>query len=436
MADDSPEVAALKAQKAEAEAQRDVAKAQLEALQAQQALADATAGKSAAQAKADAEAKTAIYTQQKAASDAQAAAAAADVAATKAQVGTVTGSSYTGEITVTPGAGNGEASLLAASAVQTAAHRIVKALAESGLPTDRRYILFAGLQRPAFGNWRAFEVQLNVVDSSFDRADQAKAAADQAAANQAAASVSPPKHGAGPVESVTAVGAAFDVLSKLGSYFQSNYAIGPATITGSDDDLLAVSVAGGLTDAWYPGRWAPPTGAATIWTLMQGIAAQRDSSNPDLATVKANADHWTSASEKETDAKKKEAMKNVAALYTRAAVLYVAAQKRFDDLLDSLTSVDKDGTPLATKIVDEKFIADELSAGSYALFVHLNAGVGGYYTKKNLWTFFGGMPFYVSGGAIASFVAVDGVTGNIKKAGQFAIHSGYLKMNKVEEKFK
>ncbi|UHD16366.1 xanthine dehydrogenase family protein molybdopterin-binding subunit [Thiocapsa bogorovii] len=125
----------------------------------------------------------------------------------------------------------------------------------------------------------------------------------------------------------------------------------------------------------------------------------------------------------------------ISGLYTKTGDAYSAAQKRFDDLLESLAKSDKDGVPAAELVMTQKAVSDALKSGSYALFLRLNLSAGGYYTKKNLWTFFGSLPFYVSGGAIASFVAVDGASGDVRAAGQFQVHSGYYPVDEVEARF-
>jgi hypothetical protein len=154
-----------------------------------------------------------------------------------------------------------------------------------------------------------------------------------------------------------------------------------------------------------------------------------------LRDVQQASERSSAAADQATDPAKKAALDEVAALYGRAAEAYTVAQKRFDDLLVSLAMVDKDGVPQVALIIDQKTLAEALAAGAYALFVRLNSSAGGYYTKKNLWTFFGDMPFFVSGGAIASYLAVDGASGSVKAAGQFQVHSGYHKLHKVEERF-
>jgi hypothetical protein len=109
MVENSPDLEALKAEKAKAEAQRDLAGKQIEQLQAELALlkADPTGGPKAA-----AETQTAISNAQKAQADAAAAAVTAQEAAGKAKFGSVAGTQL-GSTTADSGAGALEASLLA-----------------------------------------------------------------------------------------------------------------------------------------------------------------------------------------------------------------------------------------------------------------------------------------------------------------------------------
>jgi hypothetical protein len=473
---DSPEVTALKEQIAKANAEKDLAVAQLARLQAEKNLSTATAppdaaAQAAAQVAAEkaraeaqkalADAQKAVFDQQKAAADAQAAVVAAEQAALKARFGTVTGSqAHTGAVELGDGAGNGEASMLAAHAIQDAAKHIaakVKAASATGKASATgaatttgkasttsaststspaaaaTYVIYAGQQKPTFGRWNAFRVQMEIARDSFERAAFTKTQADEIAKPPATDT----SKGAG-MESVgtfiTGAGAVLDLGAKLGSYFQSDYKVMGATIAGSDDDLLAISVAGHLENSWYPARWVPQTATQPIATLLKPLAATRESTITDLQAVQQNLTRYKADSEKETDARKKQRLNDIVAAYTRAADAYAAAQKRFDDLLVSLAAV-TDGVPLAVHIADEKTISEKLESGASLVFLRLNAPAGGRYTKKNLWTFFGGMPFFVSGGTIASYLVVDPKSGNSLAAGQFTVHSGYHKLNEVAAKF-
>jgi hypothetical protein len=455
---DSPEVAALKLQTAKAAAEKEFAVAQLEKLQAEKNLAAAmgpvdsraqTAAQSAADKaqaesqKAIADAQKAVFDQQKAAADARTAAIAAEQTTLKARFGMVAGSTAaTGAVEIGEGAGNGEASMLAADAVRKAAEQIAEAVQRDC--GKRHCVIYAGQQKPTFGHWTAFRVQIEITTACFGRADEAKLQAETLAAPVPVAAARPPgtasvdalASGAGAVLDLGAklgVGGALDLVAKLGSYFQTDYKVMGATIAGSDDDLLAISVAGVLHDSWYPARWVPQS-AQAITDLLKPLAASRDRSNFYSQAVAARLQQFKAEVDKTVDVKEKNRLNSIAAAYTHAAEAYISAQRRFDDLLTSLANV-TDGVPLATYVADEKMVIDKLQADSLLLFVRLNAPAGGRYSKKNIWTFLGKMPFYVSGGAITSYIAIDPKSGGVQSAGQFTVHSGYYKVNEAAKQF-
>ena len=137
--------------------------------------------------------------------------------------------------------------------------------------------------------------------------------------------------------------------------------------------------------------------------------------------------------EQEEVAKEKAQLTSVVSAMAAAVAAHQAAQESFDNLVGQLATADDHGVTFASKVVSEKFIADALGGGDHALFVRVNSTLGAYYTKKNLWTFFGGMPYRVMGGVIVSYVSVNGANGEIAKAGYQAAHGGYKKISEVQE---
>jgi hypothetical protein len=103
----------------------------------------------------------------------------------------------------------------------------------------------------------------------------------------------------------------------------------------------------------------------------------------------------------------------------------------YDSLITSLTTKDANGVFKIDKVIEQREIQNSLAAGELVLFLKTNAAVGGYYTKKNLWTFLGGMPFYTMGGAVVSYSLIDGPTGAVKLAGVVTRHGGYQKLAKA-----
>lgn len=428
VAEDSPELTALKDQLAQAQAQRDIAQAKLAQAQAEQGMQSSVMD--AQKAKATADAQTSAANQQKAAADAQASAIAAQQAAEKAKWGSVTGSGLSGEVTVNTGAGNAEATLLAARAVKDAAVEIGKKVKKAN-EAGRDIVLFTGSQSPDLSHWRTFRNTLRIVSDGFDRASAAKAQAD------AAAKQVPPKAAGNEMvgAAITGIGAGLDALSKIGSFFQSNYTLAGATVSNIDDDLLVVSVAGEISNAFSPNRWTP-IGGEEIAALVQPLAATRQDAATTLKdVVQPQSQKYKGAAEKETNASEKIKLQAVASSYDRAVDSYTAALKAYDDMITSLVT-DKGGVALAVLVANEKWISDKMASGALGLIVRVHSAAGANYTKKNLWTFFGGMPFYVMGGTVCSYVLINGADGRVLSAGQFTLHSGYYKVNDVAAEFK
>ena len=81
----------------------------------------------------------------------------------------------------------------------------------------------------------------------------------------------------------------------------------------------------------------------------------------------------------------------------------------------------------------EKRLADALGGTDLVLFVKADASVGGYYVRKNILSVFGGEPFYVAAGVVASYVLVAGRQGDVLAAGVTPVHGGYVQASKAAE---
>lgn len=437
MSNGAPETETLRAEKLKAEAERDLAKKQLEQLQAELSLAKAGATD---RTKAAAEAQTAIFNAQKAQADAATAAANAEATAQKAKFGSIAGTDL-GTTTADAGAGSFEASLLAASAIDRAASVIKTALDNVGKSNQNgiangnpRYIIFTGLQRPNFSDNRLFEAQINCVVSAYRCAAEAHAKADLAAGKQAEGAVKLELE-TGVAGAVTAIGAAAEILRNLGSYFRADYRFSTATVSGVDADLLAVSLAGMLKDCWYPARWAPAADETKVYQRLNPWSDRRGDAPFRHAELLKREKEFADGASAAPDPAENARLSAVADLYRAATEFYSAADKGFDDFLASLAEVDTTGVLRATRIAEQRAIADALSQGALAVLLHVGGTSGTTYTKKSLWTFLGGAPFYVSGGAIVSYLVVDN-HGQVKAAGQQRGHSGFVKVHEVPDEMR
>lgn len=426
----NPPDATAKREAAAATAQTELLKAKTELLKAQKAHDEASKPPDAA-AEADAAEKARlgrlreISEARKALADSQ---KAADLASAQAAIGTVTGSGIEGTVTVKADAGKGEATLLAARAVRLAANRIAEKVADR--LNGKEVVLLQSGDYPQFGNYRQFQLQIELLKQQFKSAvDGANAVAGEAKARpMAALSAIPP---------ITAAGVALDAVAKLGSYFLSNYEIGGVGLT-PDNDQLVSALSGALTDRHakvvLPGRRIPmPLDAAD---LLGPLLAKRDEADHAIARLAQKAQSLRNdlAAASNDDAAKQRITADLTRCDQATAELKAALTK-VGEFIATLGVADSKGQILATKIAQEKIVVDKLAASVLALIVDVRAMAGGYYTKKNLWTFLGRMPFYVMGGAVVTYQLVD-QDGVVQASGLVPVHGGYKSAHAVEELMK
>jgi hypothetical protein len=419
--------------------------------------------KAAADAKkTEAEATKIIAEAEETRAKARAANTEADLAARKAIFGAVSASTFAGgEVTLNAGAGNAESTLLAAVATADAAQQIIAAVT-SKLPkaTPKPVIIVAGQQKLPLVHFYAFAAQREVVKLAFKSADALKACADALAKSAAEvlrgdiADLIPDLHSKMPDTAVARVtggdititkerggaavagtlaaamggpvavaaagaGAVVEFAAKIASYFQADYKVGAATVTGVDDDLLAAAVAGGLEHCRFPGRWMS-FNVTDVFKLLGELEKTRDTAMVHLADAKRLA------------AKAAKSHPEVAQAYTDAVNAYMKALSAFDTLVAGLATPDTDNIPAALKIAEANALNELVKDGrAYLLFIRVNGVLGANYSKKSIWNRPWRMPLYVMGGIVANYVLVDCADSEVVCAGETARHGGYLSVNNV-----
>jgi hypothetical protein len=433
MADAQKTVEELTQEKARLELERDVAKTQAEVLaaQAQVAVAQNPPSKSAAEAAADAKAKfdalTAQYSAEKAAAEARTAANAAQVGAT---IGTVPNSGLSGAVSVKTDAGKGEATLLSAVAVARAASFIARDVMAAAKDSKPRQIIIATGDRPRFQYWRMFVLRQGLIQKAAEvatRLDDTASKADNR--------LPTPQPGTGvhtEAAPLAVAGAALDALKNLGSFFQSDYEIGGISLS-PDDSLLSAAVARDLAaqvQTIDSTRYLPATGDKALQGGLEVLEQIVSPAAQKISSATQRAKDLRARAAKEPNLQ--ESLENVAAMYDRSAAAWKEVSDSYATLLKDLATPDANGVLLAFKVADDQFLSNALADGDTILFLKVNNAVGGYYTKKNLWTFLGGMPFYTMGGAVVSFTLIEGANGKVLAAGTYPVHSGYAKANAVQ----
>ncbi len=433
------------ARKAEAEANLAAFKAQKE-LEAAQAPPDPSK-KELDDQLAEAEAAKKIADAAKAAADARKAQAEAALAALKAEIGEVPSAGYTGEVTLKDKAGATEGFLLAAKAAETAAQRIAAALPGDG---NRELLLYAAGEVPNFQALIAFCAQRDLVKEALKDAKKTSGQADSEAPGPppfkiaAVPTLAAPSLTAG-APPLAATGLTLDAVNKLLGYFRTDYSVGGLEIK-FEDSLLVHALAGAIASSnkkykgvQLPAVYSPKALSDPSSGILNGILelsklkvdAQADADRHDKLSA-----YFNKEAGKATDPAQKEELLRKAKIHKDAADACKAAVGLYDGFLGKLTTADDKGAIQLAKVIYENIVADALKTGGLLLLVKLQQSGGSYYTKKNMWTLFGGMPFYHMGGVVASFVLLEGPSpGNVLKAGVVPVHGGFIKAADLQQEF-
>ena len=361
------------------------------------------------------------YEAEKAAHDAKKAAAEAKLAALKAQIGEVPDSGYSGDVTVGEKAGETEAALLSAKAVVDAAQKIAGEIpkkSSSGGNCENskpKILLYSAAQTPNFQAYVMFNTQLGVVNAVLDGAGTAPDGFRSRVEKRKGVSFAAP-------------GLALSALNKILGYFRTDYAVSGVALTFQDSMLvhaLAGKVAERCYDVQLPAVYNPAVHSASTSAIVKKIVSLAE----EQQRLKLRSEHH------HTEAKKEDVLDEYKTKHLDAAQVLDAAVALCDAFFSKLTTPVNGKTPLSD-VVLQTALVEILKQGGCLLIVKIQQAGGGHYTKKNLWTFFGRLPFFHMGGAVVSYVLINGCDGSVKKSGVVPIHGGFKKADKVEKHLK
>lgn len=456
--DDELEI--LKRNQAIATAQAAILDAKLKTYIAQQKYDEATKEKAAVSEEekarqadiATAEAAQKVAEANKAASDAQKAAAEAKVADIKAQSSAIFGdvpkSGIAGDVTVGDGAGDAEATLLAAKAMNDLASEIAGEL-ESKVRGKNVWIV-ANDTVPDMYHKLTFQQQSGHIIGALEAAITASDQTETDLGYQKDFLEAVP---------VAAIAAGVEAFANLGSFFKTDYTVAGATIPDFGDQPLIDSIAGALNTrgatVFAPNTYHPalpmfdPANNEVLKTLLDITTKKLD-----LEGKKAKWEDRQNGTDAElttklSDLKKQEASGAAANVVsqTRQAIENLKLKKsKIIDIVTKIgsaitasegfitgwTTVGENGTNLVKDLILADYMAGQLKNGDLMLVMNLTAVKGSHYTKKNLWTFFGKMPFYNMGGAVVNYRLINGSTGAVVAAATKTKHGGFHKSSKVK----
>lgn len=371
----------------------------------------AMAAQDPADDEAASKAQIAYWQQVEAAAKAKTAAIQAENAQFQAAIGTATGqSSITGTVTVGAEGPKPEALLLTTRASEAAAQKIATALRDS-LDDYSAVVLVASTDDLSLAQLNFYDVQRTILGRQLK---------DARSRLESASRVEPPKSGlVTMVAPVTAIGTVLDAATKLGSYFLTDYSFGKVDASLPDKMFLysvANEVRNELKDpktVFLPSQLAAtqtrqlisdveePSNDYQQLVIAADTARSKAAQNPQLAAAIASAD---------------------------------AVAKSWESFVSALTTAPTNAEPAIDRILRQMALREKTKGGVPVLVIN-SSQAGGYYTKKNLWTFLGGPPLYTDAAVAASYALLHGKERNIIRSGTVLVNGGYHSVRQVQRKF-
>lgn len=408
----------LKKQKEDAEAQRDVYKAQLEAelaKRAYEAVLDPAKQAEAAQAAAIKATKDTAEAQA-AAANAQKAQSEAELAALKKRFGDFSGSGISGTAELSGSAGSAEATLLGSVAVNRIATQFAVPL--SKLTAQGSLVFTTATTVPDFQALTAFETQFLAISAAVTAA-------------RLSTSDKPADNAGLKTESVAAIGMGLEAVSKILSFAKTDYKFVNLDVSSTDAMLLR-ALAGLLKDKTVE---IPAFYVADAISASNQVLSRTGEINKWSVEAKSRIKLYEAAQaefEKQlATAPADQSLKDGLQKAKSALATWKAVSESVDAWSKQLTTADDKGnSPIAT-IARQSAIKRKLDADGVLVIVELHKVAGTGYTKKNILSSLGANPFFVMGGAVASYVALDGKTGKVLDAQMLPMHGGYHSVSDI-----
>ncbi len=341
----------------------------------------------------------------------------AEINAMKAKLTGFEKSSYTGDVDVEDKAGQIESALLAAQSIKLAASNVADQIID--VKSCKKYMLFASDDIPDFSSLTHF---LSVLKFSVGPLEDS--------VNRATELLEPKNFN---IQNVATVGLALQALDQLFGYFRSEHEVGGIDLDKNNLQLLVATANNlGQKEVSIPDIYFGKNerlGAIdeifeqlkTPMNLWQKAEAQNSLLDEKIARK---------TKEQKDTGNTKELEKEILDL-KRAKQNLESSVAIFSDFYNKLLTSTADGPPPITSVIKETVLQRALDDGSCLVALKIHESGGSYFTKKNMLTFFGGMPFWHMGGVVVGFAMIDNC-GSVRKAGLFPVHGGFVKSSKVE----
>lgn len=383
-----------------------------------------SAQQAAADEKAKAEALKAVADARKAQADAEKAAYDAELAAETAKLGGVPDSKIAGDVSAGTSAGKFEAQLLAIKAIRSGAKGIATDI--STQLVDKNVYVYPEDKLPDLRKVSVIYAQKNLLQKA---ASQVKADVEKF--------VNPPEETG--LESVAGVGLTLDSISKILGFFRSDFQIENIDVT-AESILLVQALVGDLrandaekrpahiyVPSLYDAQLLGESESSGIGILTDLFAGRNGGSDAvdkltkEIATREKAIQAMPDAAGRK---KAEEGLLQAKDLLARAQTVVQA----YDALRQRLQGTDDAAATLLGDLIAWQKLKD---SNGVLLVVSVRKAGGASYTQKNLWTFFGKVPFSVAGGAVLSYTLFDGADGSVMASALIPLHGGYQRIQNV-----
>ncbi len=400
-------------------------------IEAQKALAEAQKSPSSyANEVAAAQAAKELADAQKALADAKKAISDAELSAFKSALGEIPSSGITGAVELKGDqAGKLEAALLAMRAVSTAGKTIADKVSAIVPEKGKIAVLSLG-DALSFSNMILYDTEKEVVRMALENAVSAVPLPGQPETE----AMLPP---------FGAAGFALDAVSKLLSFFRSDYSIQGFSLTV--EDAAAIDATAGVLAAFRTkdsGKYAVTTpmtydpaplnnSAKFFIDDVAELSKLAEEVKKRLAYLNKEVARLTTVPPKEKPNEKKQREEQLAK-HNQMATALKASLALLDNWYNKLSAPDSKGVAAMVHVAREKSIAKHVKEG-HLLLVKVQTAGGASMTQKNLWTAFGAMPLYHMGGAAVSYRLLNGKDGTVAAAGVVPVHGGFTKAKKLPD---
>lgn len=370
--------------------------------------------------KKEAEAREAAANADKAASDAEKAATEARIAADKAKIGTVAGSSFTGLVTTPEKSGKVEAMLLVSVATRSAASKIIADL--SGKVDGKTLLIVTDKADLGTTDAILYDIRKRSIEKEIDAATSRFGEIRSRDKFKRAAG------GDAHFVPLAAAGAVLDAVTKLGSYFQSDYAFGAIDMVDAPDLLPSAVISECVRLSCnnkfvIVGNYVPTDGSSLI-TDLTSLGARYNSLLEDQAFARKRVEELGNI--------RGDAVPDLIEDYKRIDLAIGRVLTKVDMLVTDLTATPDNKEPLALRILRQRWVQTAIKdQGDYVMFLNAR-NYAAYYTRKSLWTFIGGPPLNTAGTIVASYNVYNPVSGVVEVSGVVGKHSGYMSVKKVQ----